>query len=56
MPVAGENLDTLINPESMTHAIPGIVREVSAIEVESITLRLPKFSKTLSCSSLGRDP
>ena len=38
MPLAAENLLTRISPESTTTVIPGMVSDVSAMDVASITL------------------
>ena len=56
MPVPGEKRGTRMSPESTTHVIPGIVTDVSAMDVERITLRLGDGAKILSCSSFGRLP
>ena len=56
IPVDGEKRGMRMSPESMTTDMPGIVTDVSAIEVASITLRRPSSAKTRSCSSFGSDP
>mmetsp|Transcript_62261 Transcript_62261/g.126808 ORF Transcript_62261/g.126808 Transcript_62261/m.126808 type:complete len:464 (-) Transcript_62261:437-1828(-) len=65
MPVSASHRGSRRNPESTTHVTPGIVREASAIGVDTITrwrgFPLPSLGwffgyKTSSCSSLGMAP
>ena len=58
IPLDGENLLTRIRPESTTTVTPGIVRDVSAIEVARMMRRLPGCGgeTARSCSSFESAP
>ena len=58
MPLRGEKRGTRIQPVSMTTRMPSMVREDSAMEVASTTLRRPGAagSTAASCSPRGSAP